>query len=468
MRLPEQALAVPMRRVAIIARRERSRDLLLVLAQAGIVELAGPLPAGEGEALHALTRLERRRRAPANATATLATGEPDVAELERAGEWSRLAGEVELQRRAASGVRHGSFVAFVGWAPQPALAALEERLSALGAALVELPSPPGIDPPTLPAPAPAVEPFRPLVSTYGAVDYIDVDPTPWATLSFLLMFGIMFGDVGDGVLLFAAGLGLARVRGDRWAALHRAWPLLAGAGLAGALFGVVYGELFGPTGLVPALWRKPLDSPTSLLAPAIVLGGLLMAASNVIGIVNRWREGGAGAALTAASGAAGLALLAAFAALAGGVLAHSEPLTLTGAGLGATALLLLAAGYRAEAGSGPAATAEVAIRALDSVLRTFANVISFTRLAAFGLMHAALGGVVFHAARGASGSVGGDLAAAIVFIIGSVIAFALEGLVAAVQALRLEYYELFSRVFAKEGRPFRPWRLPVLIEEEAA
>ncbi len=52
------------------------------------------------------------------------------------------------------------------------------------------------------------------------------------------------------------------------------------------------------------------------------------------------------------------------------------------------------------------------------------------------------------------------------FVVGNALAFALEALVAGIQALRLEYYELFSRVFATEGRPFRPWQLPVVPAEE--
>ena len=104
---------------------------------------------------------------------------------------------------------------------------------------------------------------------------------------------------------------------------------------------------------------------------------------------------------------------------------------------------------------------------LDAVVRLFSNVFSFARLAAFGLMHAAIGQVVLHAAGSLTGTPIGDFAAAVVFALGLVVAFALEGLVVAVQALRLEYYELFSRMFAREGRPFRPFRLPPLSTEEA-
>jgi V/A-type H+-transporting ATPase subunit I len=58
-------------------------------------------------------------------------------------------------------------------------------------------------------------------------------------------------------------------------------------------------------------------------------------------------------------------------------------------------------------------------------------------------------------------------AAVAVFLLGNLVTFGLEALVAGVQALRLEYYEIFSRIFTAEGRAFRPWRLPVTGELEA-
>jgi V/A-type H+/Na+-transporting ATPase subunit I len=48
-------------------------------------------------------------------------------------------------------------------------------------------------------------------------------------------------------------------------------------------------------------------------------------------------------------------------------------------------------------------------------------------------------------------------------VAGTALAFGLEALVAAIQALRLEYYELFSRVFVTQGRLFRPWHVPTAI-----
>ena len=467
MELPERAFPVRMRRVAIVALHSRVREVLVVLAESGTVDLAGPLGGGEGPALEALRRIESRGPAGRRATPILARVAPDVDLLERLRGRDVLAGEVELERRRASSVEHGSFALFVGWVPVPQRVQLAEQLGMLGASLVELPPPRGEDPPTLLAGARAAQPFRPLLDTYGAVPYQDIDPTVFATLTYSLMFGMMFGDVGDGLLIVLAALALRSSRHPRLAGLRRVWPMIAAPGAAAMVFGLLYGEFFGPTKVLPTLWLAPLDSPTRLLTVAIVAGGGLLAGSHLIGIVNRCREGGPIAVLTSASGLPGLALLLAAALAAVGIIAHLVAFTATGLTLGAAAVALLAIGLRLEAGDAGAA-GEVLIGLFDALLRTASNVFSFSRLAAFGLMHAAIGKVVLDAAGGLTGTPGGDIVAAVVFVAGGLVAFALEALVAAVQALRLEYYELFSRLFTRVGRPFTPWKLPLMPIEEAS
>jgi V/A-type H+/Na+-transporting ATPase subunit I len=466
-KLAERAFPVRMRRVAVVARGGCAREVLVALAQSGVVDLSGRLGSGEGAAMEALRRLESSGRSGAPASPVLAAEEPDIEQLERSGERRLLAGEIELDRRSASAVHHGAFSVFVGWAPEPAVASLTERLAPLGASLMELRAPPGAEPPTLLAPGRAAGPFRPLLTTYGAVPYEDLDPTPFVAVTYSLMFGMMFGDVGDGLLIVLAALALRHARHPRLKRLRASWPMIAAPGVAAIVFGALFGELFGPTKVLPVLWTAPLAAPTRLLAVAIGVGGCLLAAGYAIGILNRWREGGARLALTAGSGLPGLALLAAGGLVALGVERRWTPIVVASAALAIAATLGLVAGLRAEAGRGAAAIGIVLIGLFDAVLRLFSNVFSFARLAAFGLMHAALGQVVFHAAASLTGAPLGDLAGAAVFVSGSAVAFALEGLVVTVQALRLEYYELFSRMFAREGRPFRPWSLPLFSTEEA-
>ena len=467
MRLAERAFPVRMRRVAVVSPSHRARDVLVAMAQLGVIDLSGPLGTGEGPALEALRRVDSDQRRQDGSSPALSREAPDVAELERSGARDLLAGEVELDRRRASAVRHGDFLLFVGWAPRPALPRVASSLKELGAALVELEPPRWRQPPTLLAPAPAAEPFRPLLTTYGAVPYRDVDPTPFVAVTYCLMFGMMFGDVGDGLLIVLAALALGRSRHPRLASLRRVWPMIAAAGAAAVVFGALYGELFGPSKVLPTLWLDPLDSPTHLVVVAIVAGVGLLAAGYVIGIVNRYREGGLLLALTAASGVPGLLLLGGGSLVAVGVLTHTAALEPAGLLVIAVAVLGLVVGLRAEAGSGPTAVLEVMIGLLDELLRLFSNVFSFARLAAFGLMHAAIGQVVLHAAGSLTGTPIGDAAAGLTFAVGWAAAFALEGLVVAVQALRLEYYELFSRLFVGEGRPFTPFRLPLISTKEA-
>jgi V/A-type H+/Na+-transporting ATPase subunit I len=465
--MPSADVALPARmsRVAIVAPRRRARRTLVELAREGCVELAGALPAADGEAVEALRRLAGTDSPPVRAA--LAADEPDVRTLEREGSQDLIAGEVELDRRARLALEHGSFVAWVGWAPAEAVEQLNERLAGIGAVAVELPRPAWVEPPTWFRPVAVRSSFEPLVSSYGTARYGDIDPTLFTAVSFVVMFGMMFGDVGHGLVLAALALCLRLRRVGRLAAFRHLWPIPFAAGLTAAAFGLLYGECFGPTGLVPTLWLSPLEEPVRLLLVAVGVGAVLLAISYLLGIVNRWRESGFGAALFDQSGISGFAIFVGVAVFAGGYYWDLTAAEVVGVVLAGTGAVLLGAGLALRAGRGAAALTQAGVELVDALVRLASNLISFSRLAAFGLMHAAIGAVVWDATTALWGGVLGAILAVVVFVVGNALAFALEALVAGVQALRLEYYELFSRVFAGEGRPFRPWTLPVLTTEEA-
>ena len=246
-----------------------------------------------------------------------------------------------------------------------------------------------------------------------------------------------------------------------------AWPFVIGMGVTSTAFGFLYGECFGPTGIVPVLWLAPLSKPLTLLAVAVGVGAVLLAGAYAIGIVNRWHEGGWPAALYAPTGIAGTARVPRDRRRRGraGTCGRTS-LLVTGAVAALGGLVLAFTGFLAEAGGGGAGITQTAVELFDLVVRLGSNVVSFTRLAAFGLTHAALGMIVWDAAASLWHRGGAAPAAAVaVFAIGTVLAFALEALIAGIQAMRLEYYELFSRLFVTLGRPFRPWQLPVCVKE---
>lgn len=461
----ELLLPVPMSRIAVVAPRSRLRDALVSIAGAGTVELVGALPAAGGEELEALRRVEQARPGLIETPACLSPAPVDVRSLEDAGARGMLAGEVELARRAAMARERGSFAVLVGWTPRRDVAGLGDRLDPMGAGVVQLPRPAWVDPPTLFTATPVRRSFRPLVTTYGVTPYADVDPTPFAAVSFVVMFGIMFGDIGHGLVLAAIGLVVRRAGAGPLRPFRSFWPFLVASGLVAAVFGVLYGEAFGPTGLVPTLWLRPVDRPGPLLVVAVAVGVVMLSISHIYGIVNRWRETGPGAALLSQTGVAGLTTLLGAALAALGSYVGVAAVVYAGVLVLAAGGLLLAAGFVAAAGGG-VGLVQAAIEFVDALVRIASNVLSFTRLAAFGLMHAALGSVVLAAAGGLWGGAVGAILGSVVFVAGNLVAFSLELLVTAIQALRLEFYELFSRVFAGEGHPFLPWALPVTTKEE--
>jgi len=426
--MPSSEALVPRRmvRVAVVAPESRWARVLAEVADAGVME-------------------------PDQPDATAAA--PD------------RSGAAGFDRVTAASVQRGGVRAVAGWVPAAQLPALDDRLAPLGGTATELRAPPGVDPPTLLAPRSQVSPARPLVDTYATVPYRNVDPTWFAAVAYVVMFGMMFGDLGDGLLVVLGGLWLWRTKRPAAARVRRLWPLVVAMGVAAALFGVLYGEFFGPTGVISAVWLEPLDEPTTFLAAGVAVGAALLAVAFAIGVVNRWREGGVAVALYSPSGLAGAGLFVALLAVAVGVVEGWPWLWVTGLLVGLVALCLVAVGLKAGAGTGAAATAQASVELADVVIRLGSNTVSFARLSAFGLTHAALAAVVWTATLALWGGAA-SVAAVVVFVLGHALAFALEALVVGVQALRLEYYELFSRVFSGEGRPFRPWHVPLASPEE--
>lgn len=448
------ALPVRMTRVALVAPAGSLRSMLVKVAEAGCVEI----DAGTSEPGSQATA--------ASGAAVLSASEPDLAALARRGRDDLIAGERQLRQHAAAAVPRNSAYGLAGWMPADRFDALGRALAEIGCAVAPMRRPRGTDAPTLMTVREGQQAASSLVATYGTVPYADISPGWLAFGSYVLMFGMMFGDVGDGLLLIAVAIAM-RAAWPRWLSpLRRGWPFVAGAGVAAAGFGFAYGEFFGPTGVIPVAWLDPIARPIPLMVAGLAFGSVLLAGAYVLGVANRWREGGLPVALYAPSGLAGSALFLGIGVLAAGWYFRSVALLGVGGAVAAAALVVAFAGFLAAAGGGGYGTVQAFVEVFDLVVRLGSNVASFVRLAAFGLAHAALGLLVWDGTR-ALWHRGGFmvLLAIVVFGAGSVLAFALEGLVAAVQALRLEYYELFSRIFVSQGRPFRPWSLRIETEE---
>ncbi|HSP08879.1 MAG TPA: V-type ATPase 116kDa subunit family protein [Candidatus Dormibacteraeota bacterium] len=451
-----------MSRVALVGPTRELRDALVQVADAGTIELETSSDADSGEASEALRRL--LASGIVGPEPRLAAAQQAVPSLEAQRRSDLLAGEVQLERRATAAAQRGSFSVVAGWCPKAEIGDLRARLEPLGGGVVELARRPFHEPPTLLRTPRAARAFGQLVETYGTVRYADIDPTPFTAISFVLMFGMMFADAGHGLLLAAAGLFVRFSRDWRLATLRRSWALPFAGGLVAAAFGFAYGEFFGPTGVVPVVWLRPLQNPLQLLVAGVLVGAALLAVSYAIGTVNRWREGGAREALYSSSGIAGALVFGGIGGVALAWWLQSLAVGVVAVVLVLGGLTLMFIGLLAQAGGGAGGALEAFVELFNSVIRLGANSISFARLAAFGMVHAAIGALVWNATT-ALVAAGVWYVAILVFLVGNAVGFALELLVAGIQALRLEYYELFSRIYSGEGRPFNPWHLTVVKED---
>lgn len=306
-----------------------------------------------------------------------------------------------------------------------------------------------------------LRPFERLTRAYGTPSYGEVEPTAFLAVSFLLMFGLMFGDVGQGAVLF--GLGYVVFR--RFLRYTDYGIILMECGAASIFFGLLYGTVFGVEGLLPVLWFAPLKNITYFMKVALIIGVALISLGLVLSFINalRFRR--------ARLPAAGLLAALFYWILAGlglrylltGALEWDWPLAL-GIGLATLAVTALLIFQRLrlppEAGPTPGGRGlqllEGGIEAVDGTIRYLANTISFIRIAAFALAHAGLFLGVFSLADTLGRMQGGGLLYWLVIVLGNVVIILLEGLVVSIQTVRLEYYEFLSKFFRGGGEPFRP------------
>ena len=414
---------------------------------------------------------------------------------------------VNLERRLLEAsqtfARTESSILLNGWMPEPEAPSVVAGVKSLtqGHCVAEttVPDPASAEPvPTLLRPSRWARPFSRLVAAYGLPEYWELEPTLFVAISYILMFGMMFGDAGQGAILALGGL--AALRLGRSATIQDAGLLLLLGGLSSIVFGILYGSYFGIPALKSlALWRDPLEGdPLHLMLAAVGMGVVVISLGLALNIINRFRQDDALGGILGRFGIAGLIFYW------GALILLAKSATIRSHGLMAAALILFLAlpmaGWMLK---GPIeralrrnlatddgnldTTARVAPRppenldregrvpprpdviseffesiigAFEGALMYLANTTSFVRLAAYAMSHAALLMAVFTVADTVkhSGPMGGAWGVVVV-ILGNAVAIILEGTIAAVQALRLEYYEFFGKFFSGTGQPFTPFRL---------
>jgi V/A-type H+-transporting ATPase subunit I len=312
-----------------------------------------------------------------------------------------------------------------------------------------------------------IKPFEMYIKMYGLPNYNEIDPTLFVALTYSFIFGWMFGDVGQGLLLLIGGFLLYRFKKIDLAAI------ISMAGIFSTFFGFMFGSVFGFEDVLEPIWMRPMDAMSSLpfvgrlntvFVFSIGFGMVLILVAMIIHIINAVKQKDFAGLWFDTNGAAGLVFY--------GALATVLVLYMSGNTLPATAILvvlfvvpLILIGFKepianflqkkqSEEETGVAMTIVQAIFELIEVLLSyFSNTISFVRIGAFAISHAAMMEVVLMLA---GASEGGD-PNWIVVVLGNLFVCGMEGLVVGIQVLRLEYYEMFSRFYKGDGREFKPY-----------
>ncbi|MBF0330483.1 MAG: hypothetical protein HQL17_00995 [Candidatus Omnitrophica bacterium] len=302
-----------------------------------------------------------------------------------------------------------------------------------------------------------LRPFEMIVKNFGIPHYTAIDPTLFVAMSFLMMFGVMFGDAGQGLLLLTGGIWLTFRKNHM---ISTAGTAMACCGGASTVFGVLYGSVFGMEGIIPALWLSPLRSVHAFMTAALALGVLIISLGIVINVINCCRAEDVAAGVFGRSG-----VIAGFIYWTGLMMAvrwfiFSAPLDISLVVLlgGAVLTLMLKMIWEAfQAGQGVVIEAfKAGVEVMEMAIGFLSNTLSYLRLAAFALAHAGLFMVVFSLGDIVRHSMLGSWGGIAVLVLGNIFIVVLEGAVVTIQALRLEYYEFFSKFFGREGVLYAP------------
>ncbi len=356
----------------------------------------------------------------------------------------------------------------IGWVPESKVTDFKALLQSVGKIDVDFSEPDEVSrlkPPTKLKNGFLFRPFQFFVEIYGVPDYNELDPTAFVAITYTILYGIMFADLGQGIILALAGFLMWKIKKM---ALGK---ILIPCGIFGALFGLVFGSVFGDEEMLNPMYRalgfseKPIDvmsSATTLLAFSVGIGIFLLLIAMLFGVVANFKRKDTGAAIFSSGGIAGFLLYSGILVLAASILLKlniptaaiiiplivlpiismllSQPLS----------SLVASRGFRVD--SVGDYILETVFELIEVLLSMFSNTVSFLRVGAFVLIHAGM----MLAFTSLSAIVGGGVGGTILMIFGNAFVIVLEGLLVGIQVLRLEFYEMFSHFYEGNGQKFTP------------
>ena len=369
-----------------------------------------------------------------------------------------------------------NFFYLVGWIPSNIIYKLEESLGKYEESIVlvfkevsEVKA--RVRPPTLLNNGWLFKPFEILVEMYGMPSYNEIDPTPFIGFIYMVLFGAMFGDLGQGFVIFLFGIFLSKFKGESMGG-----GLLSRIGISSMFFGFFYDSFFGYEEVISkffvdtlnfesleGVFLRPIENINTVLMYSVGLGIVLLISSFGLSIYNKLKLKDLAEGLFGRDGVVGLIL---YISLIGVVIGSFKGMYILPSSVLYTIIFISlffmvvreplsniilkkrplyhesASEYYVESG----------FNLLETFLGLLSNSVSFIRVGAFALNHVGLF-IAFHTISDIIGTTLGEVS---MFIVGNLLVLMLEGLIVFIQGLRLVYYELFSKYYTGDGVDFEP------------
>jgi len=374
-----------------------------------------------------------------------------------------------LREAKASLLRTKNLSIVQGWIPERLIKNLENKVSQLTSKIFYL----KVEDPREDEEVPVelankglLKHFELLTVVQGIPSYKEIDPTLIYSILFPIMYGMMFGDVGNGLIILIWGflfykrskpfLGIPR------RALNRLGIIMMIGGLSAMIFGILYGSVFLDETLLHPLWLRPTENINGIMAIALEFGVAQLIIALILNIINNISRGEIKEAVFSGKGVIGLAyyivgIILAIKLIKGGLqlslflTPDNQPLTFSALAL--LAIIFLSPTIK-HIGSHHS-LGENMIEGFGEFIEVFlsyiTNSISYVRLAAFAIAH----GVLASFAHILGESIG--LLPSLLLV--NIIVILIEGFAAGIQSIRLIYYEFSTKFFKGNGTRFKPIKL---------
>lgn len=369
---------------------------------------------------------------------------------------------------------------FSGWVPADQAKSIEAAIRAVsnGQCIVEwtaaaevkgVPVPVEMDSPK------ALAPFSRIVSNYSTPEYGAVNPVFFTTAAFMCMFGLMFADVGQGLVLLLIGLlgSLAYKRNPlkkEGLITSNLCHLLVFLGISSMAFGALFGSYFGFSWL-PPLWfnyhhvvegeggNGIINDIYDILGITIRFGFIVIVTGLALNWINLARKRQWVTLVMDKYGLLGgwmyiIGFWGASYFVGSGYKSFPPGSFFIIALLVPAVLMLLRGPMEALAEHAPFKLdiMDWIVNLLEVFSGYLSNTLSFMRVAGLGIAHVSL----MAAFQSMAGMTSNPVFYFIIIALGNALVIAIEGLSAGIQALRLNYYEFFTKFFTGKGVAYKP------------